>query len=356
MNKTYELPLTRNYVRNWTVVEAVREILQNAIDYGNGKLRAELNSNSHSIWIHSEGARLEPRTLLLGCTSKADDSEAIGSFGEGYKIALLVLAREGVEVTVHNREVVWNPFFRQSETFGEEVLCIDEWPLDQPSSGVSFAIPNLYPEVFDKIIENTLQLQDNFGKFHRVNEGDILLDRPGKLYVNGLFVTDTGLEYGYNIKPEFLKLERDRQTVSSFDLKWMTKTMWFGTGLFQQVSELMEKGVEDLEYGQYDSPELLKDACYKIFREKHPGAVVAKSQAELEALVKEGLIDVRIYPESFANTVASHPEYQVGIVRSAKLSPQGELKAFAKTQKPNMNRKAKEAFNGLIDSAKNWKH
>lgn len=358
--KSYELPLTRDYVRNWTAVEAIREILQNALDYGRGHLTYNLHTTDTGepcgINIDSPGAQLEPRTLLLGCTSKADDSNAIGSFGEGYKIALLVLAREGVDVLVINRGVRWVPRFAASESFGEEVLIIDEFESQYVSSGVTFVIKNLDEGVIAKVIANTLQLQSDIGLVHKVTHGEILLGQPGKLYVNGLFVSDTGMEYGYNVKPEFLKLERDRQTVSSFDLKWLTKDMWFAAHVPEVVAEMMEKGVEDLEYANYNCPELVKEACFKAFNEKHPGAVAVKSQAELDKLIETHMVkEVRIYAPSYVDVVRGHNDYKPPQLKKAIVTPTMRLKAFLALNRKDMNRKSITAFKDLIDASANWK-
>lgn len=355
LTKSYELPLTRDYVRSWTAVEAVREILQNALDYGRGKLNYDISATG--IRIESPGARLEPRTLLLGCTSKAEDAAAIGSFGEGYKIALLVLAREGVNVVVENCGVTWAPRFAPSLSFGEEVLVIDEFVDEEwKPQGVSFEITGLNENDVTKIIANTLQLQSDIGKFYRVPQGDVLLGQPGKLYVNGLFVADTGLEYGYNVKPEFLKLERDRQTVSSFDLKWLTKDMWFAANLPATVAEMMEKGVEDLEYANYNCPELVKEACFKAFTEKHPGAVVASSQAELDRIVETHMVkEVRVYASSYADVIKGHKDYEPPKLKRPVVTPQMVLKDFLKAQRANMNRKSITALKEVIEAAKAWK-
>ena len=355
VTKTYELPLTRAYVRNWTAVEAIREILQNALDYGRGALNCVVTEDS--IQINSPGARLEPRTLLLGCTSKADDDSAIGSFGEGYKIALLVLAREGIQIEVQNCGVIWRPKFAPSEMFGEEVLSIEESPDEEwRPQGVYFVIKGLPEDVINKVRANTLQLQQDIGSFHRVLQGDILLGQPGKLYVNGLFVSDTGLEFGYNVKPQFLKLERDRQTVSSFDLKWLTKDMWFGTGLPMAVAEMLEKGIEDLEYANYNCPEIVKEACYRAFVTKHPGAVIAKSQAELDKIVEERMVkEVRIYSSAFADVVRSHDDYKEPGLKKSIITPEMHLKGFLSAQRRNMNRKSIEQFKKLIEASKSWK-
>ena len=357
--KTYELPLVRNYCASWTVVDAIRELIQNNLDYGQGKLTAEVGDTA--ITLTSHGAFLEPRTLLLGHTTKADDDSAIGSFGEGYKIALLVLARNGIEVNIFNNGLKWNAELRQSDTFGEEVLFIDEVETEFGHGQVEFCIFGLDPLDVMKVIENTLQLQDQKwdegrGVYHRTSRGDILIDRPGKLYVNGLFVSDTGLSYGYDIKPKFLKLERDRQTVSDWDLKWQTKEMFFELNKPDWVADLMRMGVPDVEYAEHGAPQLVKEAAYKLFCEMHPGAVIAKNQAEVDALIKEKMVrEVKVYSGGYANLVQSHPDYVKEQPKRVHLTPEGELKAFLAEQRKNMNRKSISAMNDLIKKAQGWK-
>lgn len=352
--KTYELPLTRAYVRDWTSVEAIRELLQNNIDFGDGKLTAEVGETA--ITITSPGARLEPRSLLLGHTTKADDDKAIGSFGEGYKIALLVLAREGAEVNIFNDGLKWNAELRHSDTFGEEVLFVDEVESSFGAGAVEFAIFGLQPEVMVKVIENTLQLQSDLGVIHTTSHGDIMIDRPGKLYVNGLFVCDTELVYGYNMKPEHIKLERDRQTVDSWDLRWMTAKMWGELDMAAQVAEMLKEGIPDVELIQHGAPRMVREAAYQLFIKMHPGAVIASSQAELEQIMKDKLVrEVKVYSSSYTNIVRSHPDYEAGAPKRVVLTPEGVLKAFLAEQRKNMNRKSIEAFNDVIKKATNWK-
>jgi len=354
--KVYQLPLTRDYCRSWTPVEAIREILQNALDYAkNGKLDYVIKESAGYIAMNSPDAFLEPRTLLLGATSKADDRDSIGSFGEGYKIALLVLAREGINVKVDNGPYIWTPTFVKSKEFGEDVLAIVEDEVGFDRRGVSFVISGLDRETLESVRANTLQMQEDIGPFHRVEQGDILLERPGKLYVNGLFVCDTDLQYGYNVKPAHIKLERDRQTVSGFDIQWLTKSMWFRTGLNARVAEMMEEGIKDVEYAQYNTPEIVKEACYRRFREKHPGAVAATSQKELDELVERGLRDVVIVRESYGSVIKSHSDYQATAVTIAAKTPKGELEAFFKEWNRSMSNSAKVAFKSLIERAAKWK-
>ena len=58
--KNYELPISPNYVSNWGIKEAIREILQNAIDSDNcGHPKQILYSaDGEVLTIINKGARL----------------------------------------------------------------------------------------------------------------------------------------------------------------------------------------------------------------------------------------------------------------------------------------------------------
>lgn len=122
--KTIESSLSPKYVSGWGVEEAVREILQNAIDQKADGAEVSVSYDRETPSILTDGARLRTSTLLLGESGK-DDERYIGKYGEGYKLALLVLTRERKPVKVVADAETWTPEFRLSETFGEESLQID---------------------------------------------------------------------------------------------------------------------------------------------------------------------------------------------------------------------------------------
>ena len=103
-----------------------------------------------TLIIRSRFAKLEPKTLLLGHTSKAG-SDKIGSFGEGYKIALLVLTRCGYEVQVRNGDRLWRPKFMYSHTFESDVLCIEDSAAQSRTEGVEFVVSGLTLSEFVEI-------------------------------------------------------------------------------------------------------------------------------------------------------------------------------------------------------------
>lgn len=356
-SKTYELSLTRGYVSRWGMAQAVRELIQNALDSNSPFVYefAKEDGEKACLLLTSEFTTLLPQTLLLGATSKADAPDAIGSFGEGYKIALLVLTRLGYDIEIRNGDLLWKPRFKFNAKFGEELLVIDETSLpDKRNKGLTFAVKGLSESDVGEIRASCLQMQDSVGEKKTSQYGDILMERGGKLYVGGLFVCDTELVYGYNIKPEFIKLERDRQTVSSFDLKSVTRDMWFEAGTADEIARMIEKDVPDVEYAEYSSPTLIKDACYKLFIERNPGAVVAKTQAELKQLVAQGMVKVEIVRDNFYAQVRYSPSY---LTRpSVKLvSPKERMEQWFAKAKYKMHDDAKRSFKELLNEAEAWK-
>lgn len=355
----YELSLNRNYVLHWGLREAVRELIQNAIDSDSPfeySFNLEQDTDLYQLRLTSKYTVLPASTLLLGTTSKAEDDEAIGSFGEGYKIALLVLTRLNTPVTVLNGKVKWIPEFRFIKRFGQELLVIKEESIGHGNEGLSFIIGGLDAADVEAIKDSCLQMQSSIGEVKNTQYGQILLDKPGTLYVGGLYICKTELEYGYNINPIHIKLERDRQTVNSFDLKLLAKDMWFETEEYDLVAELMERNIPDLEYANYSTPELLKEACYKIFKKNHgAGAVIATSKKEMEELVAKKLEKVvYIGGGSYSSSIIASSGYQKETPKVVTQTVEEILTEWFESNKRYMSRYALVSFKLLLAQAKNW--
>jgi hypothetical protein len=361
MGKTYELSLVKTYVARWGLAQAVRELIQNALD-SDSPFVYEFISELDGLWtlrLNSEFASLTPQTLLLGSTSKSTNEDAIGSFGEGYKIALLVLTREGYDVDVFNGDLVWRPRFRMSRAFGEEVLVIDEsFAPDKTNRGLTFMVHGLSEDDVEAIRGSCLLMQETVGALKRTQFGDILLDQPGKLYVGGLYICDTGLKYGYNIKPKFITLERDRQTVSSWDLKDTTLKCWYDTGENERVARMISEEVADVEYSRYDAPELVKEECYKIFRANNPGAIIASSPEEAKKKIEQGMTKTVYCGVGMFNAVSNSRSYRSELpsITVAQVAPHVALAAFLSAHKGEMRRPAIAAFKALIlEAQRKWR-
>lgn len=351
--RTYHLPLARDYVRHWGLPEAVRELIQNALDSDSP---FEYSFQGRVLEITSRYDTLDARQLVLGSTSKAGDDSKIGSFGEGFKLALLVLTRLNYQVRVLNGDKLWIPSFTHSDTFGCEVLQITEEELGG-NQGLTFQIAGLHHEDTNAIVDSCLFMQPVMTDVIGTKYGSILPSRPGNLYVGGLLVNHfPDLTHGYDIKPEFIKLERDRQTVLDWDLYWMIKNMWLNTERWAELAVMMEAQVPDVKHIEYDCPEILKEVCYRKFKAENPGHIAVSSQRELEAAVAKGMVKTVYVGGGYYHAVSSHKEHQAETKKAFKIQTPAEyLTEWLGTHQREMRFPIRAAFKELIKAAAKWK-
>lgn len=241
MSSKFELTIDVNYVKDWGVPQAIRELFQNSID------EEQQNPDNKSFFNYDEATQiltignkqsiLNIESLLLGVSTKTDDKHTIGQFGEGYKIATMVLLRTNHPITFYNygAKEVWTTRLVKSRRYNGRLVptfFVEKnffWQ-SVPDNNLTIKIENITENEYSKICDFILCLHDQVGDtLDCGNYGKILLNEryKGKIYVSGLFVCNNErLNYGYNITPEYLQLDRDRQTVSDFDLIWMTSRMW----------------------------------------------------------------------------------------------------------------------------------
>lgn len=290
-----ELTLAPTYVPNWTYVDAIRELFQNALDQEaqnpENKASWEYHDDTHELVISNAKSKLEAASLLLGQTSKAGDKSTIGQFGEGYKIATLVLLREGKNVVFYNYGIkeIWRPRFVKSRRFGTSILTFftEKKPIWErvPSADLEIVIEGIAPEeYYEEIVPSNLHLRTDYKVLEETEYGNVI-DLPGKVFVNGLFVCDyEPYTYGYDFKPENIRLDRDRKMVSDFDLRWMASKMWSTCKDTDKVLEMIVDGKADvafLDSVSYTSS--WRDLAAEKFKSVYgPEAIPVTSQEELD--------------------------------------------------------------------------
>lgn len=353
--KTYKLPMSASYVRHWGLSEAVRELLQNHIDSPES---GSLTWGKDSLSITNNDITIPPSALVLGGTTKADNDQMIGAFGEGFKLALLVLVRLGHEVEVINGDRLWVPRMASCDEFGAEILHIDETIQDEGFRSLSFIVYGLSEHDQEVITNSCLLLQKPDDDAIDTNMGQILPSRGGELYVGGLYICETGLKFGYNFKPQHMRLERDRQTVADWELKVATKDIWYSTEQWDRIAIMMRDKVEDVALAEFYNIGFIKEACYKLFMKENPGKVVAKSQEELDRYVKAGMASKVIYisSPSYAAGVTTHKDYSNSIKQWGQAStPYEDLQKFFSANSSRMRMEVKHNFQKLLEQAKEWK-
>lgn len=252
--KVYELPISSNYIHTWTVVDAVREIVQNAIDSNTDGNPMKISYNDGLLSVSNYGCTLNISSLVLGNSGKDDQTKYIGTYGEGFKLALIVLVRNGLDVNIYTNGKKWTPSFRKSSKFGIETLHID---VDQDASHnkeiILFEVSGLDYDTYETIRDQNLAILKavgfNVGESIETEYGDILLDKKykGMMFVNGLYVqTDSSFQYGYDFKPEYLHLDRDRKAINYYKMRELTAKAVTSQSNVQLVSTAISKSFVDV--------------------------------------------------------------------------------------------------------------
>lgn len=270
--KRFDLGMSINYCPTWGVVESVREFFQNAHDEEivnpENKMYFGYDKDSKTLCIGNKNGRLTTNTLLLGQSSKRDNSETIGQHGEGYKVATVVLLRNGKGVKVYNRadKEVWTAKTVKSRRYQADVVVFDIEKVSifksVPDHDLIFEISGIDEDEYNAIVDSNLFLQD-------LREGeDYITSNPGypltthmckvltgekhagKLFVGGLYVTTSKYaKYGYDFAPGLVKLDRDRGFIDGIDLQFLTAKVISATGDTELINEA--KNFWDGSYFKY---------------------------------------------------------------------------------------------------------
>ena len=231
--KDIQLTIAKDYVSDWGIWEAFRELAQNALDHSDRsstKVSIGFSKRTKALTLISENIVLHKQSLILGCTSKTEDSNQRGQFGEGYKLALVVLLRLGIKVTINNGDEVWVPSFKWSQEFQAELLTISVAKIKTTNKHLVFRLAGITKEqakqLTDKVLINREQQ-----KGYRTDYGKILTEErfKGQVFVGGLYVCKPNLkdlEQGFDFDPQHVSLGRDRGLMDSFDVQWLASKMW----------------------------------------------------------------------------------------------------------------------------------
>lgn len=356
----FELSISPDYVPDWTVIDAIRELFQNVIDH-NSKWSWEYDTLSETLEIHN-GAKLNTSTLLFGVTDKKKDIKAIGQFGEGYKLALLVLTRLKYPVTIYNGpDQIWVPRIIKSKRYNSKLLVIDVTKINTGTPHLVFRIEKVSQATMTELETKNLHVRP-FMTVAETKYGNILSGEQGNVFVNGLFVTHNDkFEYGYSIKPEYLTIGRDRNLIRDFDLSWITSQLWRESKQLPVIERLVNKQKADVEYlpnflyGENDISEFM----YANFVEAHGKKAIPVSTEEEAAAIRKSYVDLIpvIIPKRAKEIIYSYTTSTraKAKIRTDNRTPHQIVKAFAESIRPQLDTLNTLKLTDLLEISKTWR-
>jgi hypothetical protein len=222
MRKNTSVGISPNYVSDWTIEEAIRELVQNMLDakeeFGVWA-GTRYDENQGMAVLKDDGPGLEMRHLVMGISEKSDDS--VGQFGEGLKLALLVFAREHRKIEIWSNGKVITPNISYNEEYETEMISLDIDDID----------PKFKERTNGTIIkfecsEEELETGKNYfiNYYKRATEDFEWIDKDftslpgGKIWVNGSMVGEIeSAKFSYHLTGEEARnaINRDRGSVDT---------------------------------------------------------------------------------------------------------------------------------------------
>jgi hypothetical protein len=200
MTNSITLGLTANYCKGWTVVQAIREILANALDT---HTKPEIIWEAGVATVTDFGDGFHPNGLLIGETTKTTDD--IGQYGEGLKVGAMVLLRNGSWIIAESLGKRYT-FKMEDSVIGTQVLTIYMEECQTPSKGtvVRFACEH----------EQLMQAKELFLALSpKLAYQKDILDAKGCIYVQGLLTEKLESVFGYNLHSKGA-MNRDRSILN----------------------------------------------------------------------------------------------------------------------------------------------
>lgn len=352
--KIYPISLSPSYCKDWDINHALREILQNQLDAGGGDVYYD--PDTKELRIINYNNQIPKQYLLLGNGSKVTSDNQAGGFSEGGKIAWLILTRHGHKVEIRNGNTLWVPYYDHSDLFGCDMLHVSETPLED-NVDVEYIISDINQETYDEMCRRCLFLVDDLEIIETTKYGNILdKGEQAQLFVAGLYVCDTDMEYTYDIKPQHLTLNRDRSCPDNYDLKSMVRNMWNEVEDKGKAVDLLFNNSSDAFYfnSQYTpmSSEMV-DACYaKSVKEYGENVVLADSHSDKETLVKQGYKNVVVTGNSSFNEIvrrSSHYQDTIEVEEKMEYSATEVLELYINTHRHNMSEESYTHINNVLE-------
>lgn len=218
-------PISPEYVKGWNSERAIAELVSNAVDEDD---HFSFTWSDGVLVIEDQGEGIPEHGMILGISHKG--SSDIGQFGEGKKIAALVLARDpkigrvrfetvgyAFEPTITRASFIPESM-RRNDALAPEVLAYDIESCDrQRGTRVS--------------IECTQQLAQKVSRRFRyfqpgytppTSPGELITTESGRIYIGGVFVShNPRLTFSYDFALEDGKAlqNRDRTVLDGWHSK-----------------------------------------------------------------------------------------------------------------------------------------
>ncbi len=208
MKRTFDLNI-ETVLENWTVADAIREIIANAEDETiiTGSKRVEIYKDKEGKWhIKDYGRDIRYQHFTQNeSEEKLSRKDLIGKFGVGLKDALATFHRHNVAVTINTKNstiktiITSKHGFSDIETLHAEIMEIDNLDI----VGTDFVLENCSDEEMRKAQSNFIKYTSSellqitrYGEVYKKTKPN----EKSNIYVNGMKIAqEDNFVFHYNI-------------------------------------------------------------------------------------------------------------------------------------------------------------
>lgn len=196
------LNLSEHYVPNWNRWAIVREIYCNFLDADPDFYH---HVTDHSVTFATKNTPSFSRLTVLGASTSRGNDNAIGEFGEGFKLASLVATRLGYGLEVYTPEGKMTFVLKHEEGLEERVLyAVIEKKPTYDGCKIILHMPGVEDMLRDNFVKREVLLIDS-------------RETQSKMYSKGVFICELGdALFSWNLN---IPLNRDRSAINAWDLR-----------------------------------------------------------------------------------------------------------------------------------------
>lgn len=260
LNDKVVYPISCDYCSNWNVSDAIRELLANAIDT-NTKVSTSV-TNSYAL-VSDKGDGVSKKNLLFGKSTKGQDQ--IGQFGEGLKMASLVLARNNRDFKLVTKGFEYTAKIERDKEFNADVLVLY---LTKSKKRVGTDITFKCSETELQNAKNLFLIYNNAYKTVDTN----IYTPGGRVFVNGVMLGSINSLYSYNLVNAKDLIGRDRKSIQSEGARTEMKKILDNTGNKKVIETILTTNHHSsFEMGLQLNPSfLVKDIWKNVMKKVYP--------------------------------------------------------------------------------------
>jgi len=260
-------PITLQYRKHWGAWEAIREIIQNSLDETED---FNIQHQGNDLIISDNGQGLAVKHLLFGVTEKKKGAR--GRFGEGLKIALIVLKRLGYDVTIKSNSL--EVLTDTHEIEGEPCLKLRYRKLSTIHQGTSITIHGYTGETFqDRFVRPDSKVIAWEGKDYWGGRAMLIREHPTRLYHKDIYICELkDAAFSYNVYSDALKIEESRNIADHSSLQYQIGRIWRAVKakdliieFFQAVKGSKWEATNVKLFGSFSSETAWREAFFFVY-------------------------------------------------------------------------------------------